>query len=80
MTGPPINQNSDEWRRLRAALLERIDTLREDLEAPHGFMETALFRGEIRGLRWLIKQVDVKPPEQIDGEDYISHQPPLDEG
>lgn len=57
---PLINQRSHEWAKLRKGLLERIEKLRDDLERPGA---NDLIRGEIRGLRWLIKRVDITPPE-----------------
>ena len=67
---PIINPTSDAWVKIRAALRERIEKLRDDLEQPGA---DDLLRGEIRGLRWLISQVDMTPPERDNESDGISY-------
>lgn len=65
---PIMNPRSGEWTVLRRHLGERIEKLRDDLEAPGA---SDLIRGEIQGLRWLISRVEIDLPDDDDGADYF---------
>lgn len=67
MDKPLLNPHGEAWVILRSALRARIEKLRDDLEQPGA---DDLIRGEIRGLRWLISQVDKELPEDDNEADY----------
>ena len=55
-----LDRHSEVWMGLRKTIAERIEKLRDDLEVanvpPEGL------RGEIAGLRWVMKQVEPDAP------------------
>lgn len=55
-----VDRNGAAWLRIRRHIGNRIEKLRDDLETP-GTGED--IRGEIRGLRWLIAEVEPDLPE-----------------
>ena len=55
-----MDRNSATWLSLRRAIYDRIEKLRLDLEISG--VEPESLRGEIGGLRWIIKQVEPDAP------------------
>lgn len=55
-----LDRNSETWITLRSRIRERIEKLRTDLEQPSFPPEGA--RGEIAGLRWIIRLVEPDAP------------------
>ena len=66
MKQPVISRTGEAWVRLRRFIDQRIEKLRDDLEQP-GMGED--IRGEIRGLRWLIAEVEPSLPEDQEASD-----------
>lgn len=69
-----FDRNSDTWITLKREIAFRIEKLRTDLEQPG--MDPEGLRGEILGLRWVIKQVEPDRPIAFAATDYMqAHDP-----
>ena len=65
-----MNPNSGEWIGLKRDMLKRIEKLRDELE--RSGIDPEPLRGEIAGLRWVIKHVEPdKPITEPTGTDYL---------
>ena len=70
-----FDRNSEAWLNIRRAINERIDKLRDDLER-EGVPPEGL-RGEIAGLRWLLKTVEPDAPiKEPTSTDYMQSSAP----
>lgn len=65
-----MDRNSETWLTLRRVILDQIEQARDNLEQPGYPPDEA--RGEIRALRWIIKQVEPDAPiPDAAGVDYM---------
>ena len=55
-----LDRHSETWLSLRKAITERIEKLRDEIETPDLPVEG--LRGEIAGLRWVLKTVEPDAP------------------